>query len=46
MVYNSQNYRVFGLRLPHHLRTETEPFSETLSSLVFGIPDNGQSPKP
>jgi hypothetical protein len=31
--------------LPTHLRTETNPVSETLYSLVFRIPDDGQSPK-
>jgi hypothetical protein len=30
----------------HHLRTETDPVSETLCSVVFRIPDDGQSPKP
>jgi hypothetical protein len=29
----------------HHLRTETDPVSETLCLLVFRIPDGGQSPK-
>jgi hypothetical protein len=31
--------------LPLHLRMETDPVSETLYSLVFRIPDDGQSPK-
>jgi hypothetical protein len=31
---------------PPHLRTKTDPVSETSCSLVSGIPDNGQSPKP
>jgi hypothetical protein len=30
---------------PPGLRTETYPVSETLCSLVFRIPDDGQSPK-
>jgi hypothetical protein len=29
-----------------HERTETDPVSETLCSLVFLIPDDGQRPKP
>jgi hypothetical protein len=32
--------------LPPHLRTETDPVSETLCSLVFRIADDGQSAKP
>jgi hypothetical protein len=71
MVYNTQNYRNFGLCpsssilkngeqssvevalfqglnrvscLPLHLRTETDPVSETLCSLIFKIPDDGLSP--
>jgi hypothetical protein len=28
---------------PPHLRTETDPVSETLCFLVFRIPDDGQS---
>jgi hypothetical protein len=31
---------------PPHLRTETDPVSKTLSFLVFGILDEGQSPDP
>jgi hypothetical protein len=31
---------------PPRLRTETDPVSETLCSLVSRIPDDGQSPKP
>jgi hypothetical protein len=32
---------------PPHLRTGTDPVSETLFSLIFfRIPDDGQSPKP
>jgi hypothetical protein len=31
--------------LPSHLRPETDSVSETLCSLVFRIPDDGQSPK-
>jgi hypothetical protein len=31
---------------PPHLRTETDPVSEMLSSLVPRIPDDGQSKKP
>jgi hypothetical protein len=31
--------------LPTHLRTETDSVSETLCSLVFRIPHNGQSKK-
>jgi hypothetical protein len=30
---------------PSHLRTETDPASETLCLLVSRIPDGGQSPK-
>jgi hypothetical protein len=30
---------------PSHLRTETDPVSETLYFLVSRIPDDGQSPK-
>jgi hypothetical protein len=30
--------------LPLHLRTETDLVSETLGSLVFRTPDDGQSP--
>jgi hypothetical protein len=46
MVYNTQNYCFFGL-CPSSgiLRAETDPVSETLSSLVFGIPDDERSPK-
>jgi hypothetical protein len=29
-----------------HLRMETDPLSETLCFLVFGIPNNRQSPEP
>jgi hypothetical protein len=63
MVYNTQNYEIFGLRpsssilkiIEHNvfetgsvssdLRTETDPVSETLCSLIFRILDDGQSPK-
>jgi hypothetical protein len=31
--------------LPYHLRTETDPVSETLCFLVCGNPDDGQSPE-
>jgi hypothetical protein len=31
--------------LSPHVRTETDPISEMSCSLVFRIPDNGQSPK-
>jgi hypothetical protein len=31
---------------PPHLRMETDPVSETLSFLVFRIPNDVQSPKP
>jgi hypothetical protein len=40
MVYNILNYLIFGL-CPH-LRTEIDPVSETLCSLVFfRIQDDG-----
>jgi hypothetical protein len=47
MVYNTRDYWVFGLCPSSgiHLRTETDPVSETLCSLVFRIPDDGQNPK-
>jgi hypothetical protein len=28
----------------HHLRTEADPVSETVCSLILRIPDDGQSP--
>jgi hypothetical protein len=54
MVYNTQNYWVYGLCLlsvilkitREHNVLETDPVSETLCSLViFRISDDGQSPK-
>jgi hypothetical protein len=52
MVYNSQNYWVFGLhpssgilKTVEHNILETDPVSKTLCSLVFRIPDDGQCPK-
>jgi hypothetical protein len=54
MVYNTQNYWVFGLyplsgilkTREHNVlrRAETDPVSETLCSLVLILPDDGQSP--
>jgi hypothetical protein len=48
MVYNTQNYWVSGLCLSlgipntrKHDVSETDPVSETLYFLVFGIPHNG-----
>jgi hypothetical protein len=52
MVYNIQNYRIFGLCSPSgilearkHTVLETDPVSETLCFLASRIPDDGQSPK-
>jgi hypothetical protein len=51
MVYNTQNYLVFGLypvsriiETRNHLRAETESVSEMLFS-ISRIADYGQSPK-
>jgi hypothetical protein len=53
MVYNTRNYSVFGLcpssgilKTRDHNVSETDPVSETLCSLVFRIPDDGQVQKP
>jgi hypothetical protein len=35
-----------GVSPPSHLRTETDPVSETLCFLLSRIPGNGQNPKP
>jgi hypothetical protein len=52
MVYNTWNYRVFGLfPLSGILETrkndvsETDPVSETSCFLVSRIPDDGKSPR-
>jgi hypothetical protein len=52
MVYNTWNYKVFGLcsssgilKTREHNILETDPVSKTLYSLVFRILDDGQSPK-
>jgi hypothetical protein len=43
---NIQNYWVFGLCPSSSiLKTREHNISETLRSLVFRIPDDGQSPK-
>jgi hypothetical protein len=42
--HKSGSVSVLICLLPH-LKTETDPVSETLSSLVYRIPDDGQSPK-
>jgi hypothetical protein len=43
---NVQNYWVFGLCPKSSiLKTRKHSISETLCSLVFRIPDDGQSPK-
>jgi hypothetical protein len=56
MMYNTQRYWIFGLRpvtevtsfyravSPLHLRSETDPVSETLCCLVSRILGDGQSP--
>jgi hypothetical protein len=53
MVYNTQNYYVFGLcpssgilENRKHNVSETDQVSETLCFLVFRITDDGQSPRP
>jgi hypothetical protein len=43
LAFSKKHNRV-GVFAPH-LRTETDPVSETLCFLVSRIPDDGQSPK-
>jgi hypothetical protein len=52
MVYNTQNYWVFGLfpssrslEIRKHDASETDPVSETSCFLVSRIPDDGRSTK-
>jgi hypothetical protein len=52
MMYNTRNYWILGLcplsgilKNREHNVSETDSVSETLGSLAFRIPDDGQSPK-
>jgi hypothetical protein len=42
---NLNYWTQYSRRLRPHLRTETDPVSETLRFLAFRIPEDGQSPE-